>query len=283
VLILLNYTPDVDGETKFLGIIGCGIKYTWSPRIHNSSAQTLGINNIYLPFDMPQNQLSKFLELAWDLGAVGFNVTTPHKVNVAAILKSQKQSINTLFRGESEWQTESTDGFGFVKGLQRIQCNIEGIEKMVVLGNGGLVVAILEHLKAFLVHMPEIVVVRRNPTKDHSLKNIHKEIKFVEFEASALKSELDSSRKETLLVQCTSAPLLGDSLAELTPALDNFKGFVCDTVYGKPSAVYSKAIALNLKAQDGESMLIEQARKSQMIWWGRCDKYDNISRAIRGK
>ena len=49
---MLQYTPDINGDTKALGIVGEAIKHTWSPRIHNASANFLGINCIYMPFDL---------------------------------------------------------------------------------------------------------------------------------------------------------------------------------------------------------------------------------------
>jgi hypothetical protein len=38
-----------------------------------------------------------------------------------------------------------------------------------------------------------------------------------------------------------------------------------------------------LVSQDGEAMLIEQARLAQKLWWGRALAYADLATALRGK
>jgi shikimate dehydrogenase len=281
---MLQYTPDINGDTKALGIVGEAIKHTWSPRIHNASANFLGINCIYMPFDLPANKIQGFLDLQWELGALGFNVTVPHKTTVADLFpNSELSSVNTIYRGESGWSVASTDAEGFENGLNQISKNIADFKKIVILGSGGVVSAFGERWEKNLDDDVEIHILRRNPSLDNGLANIFSDPKLHDFTCDALAPILDGAGEETLLIQCTSAPLRGDDLSHLVPALETYQGIFVDTVYGQSSAMYYRALALDLKVLDGEAMLIEQARLSQMFWWGRCAPYKEIALAIRGK
>ena len=68
-----------------LCVLGHGIGYTLSPKLHASFAQTLGENFSYDVADVPPEELEsavKRLFNAYD----GFNVTKPYKESVAAIM-----------------------------------------------------------------------------------------------------------------------------------------------------------------------------------------------------
>ncbi len=280
----MAYTPDIDGNTKTLGLIGEGIKHTLSPRIHNSSAKNLGINCVYLPFDLPGPKLDDFLKLHWELGSVGFNVTVPHKSQAASIFAdSGLRSVNTIYRGNSGWQAASTDGEGFAKGLDQIGKSQADFDRIVLLGSGGVVKALGEYFRSSKQEFSEIHICRRSDSNDQELKEIFVEPCFHDLSSQNLAPLLKGFDESTLFVQCTSAPLRGDDLKEFLPALEGFGGALVDTVYGTPSSLYYRALAMDLTAQDGEAMLIEQARLSQMIWWGRCASYRDIASAIRGK
>src|SRR5262245_24031324 len=99
-----RYARLIDGETRRMGVLGEHIAYTLSPRLHNFSANLLGLNVAYLALPLPPEAVSDFLRSAWSLGAVGFNVTTPHKALVAALFPAAGlTSGNTLYRGKTGW------------------------------------------------------------------------------------------------------------------------------------------------------------------------------------
>lgn len=263
--------PTIDGETKLMGVLGEGIAYTRSPALHNRAAALLGINVAYLPLPLPEANVASFLDAAWAMGAVGFNVTTPHKQLVAKLVPADGlSSVNTLYRGAEGWLSASTDGAGFARGLARLGRDVGSFRRVVILGDGGAARAIQEYIRSSVVPVPEIVVLSRTSKAEPlTLTN--------------LAAKVGGAGAETLVVQATSAPQRGDDLAALVPALDGFGGVLVDLVYGKPSALYFSAIARDLVAQDGEAMLIEQARLSQELWWGRSAGYDELARALRGK
>ena len=46
----------IDGKTEIYGIIGYPVRHTLSPLIQNAAFQRLGINAVYIPFEVKQAQ-----------------------------------------------------------------------------------------------------------------------------------------------------------------------------------------------------------------------------------
>ena len=59
-------------------------------------------------------------------------------------------------------------------------------------------------------------------------------------------------------------------------AFGAFDGIFMDLVYGKPSAIFQSLKQKGKICQDGLPMLIEQARKSQELWWGEAAPFKEI-------
>ena len=278
----------INGHTQLMGLLGEQISYTLSPLIHNHAAKSLGLNLVYLPLQLPSAQVGAFLQVAWDMGALGFNVTTPHKALVASLLPGHTlSSVNTIYRGTDRWQVASTDGPGFVQGLGHMGADIDEFQDLVILGDGGVVAAILGHLAnlhglGLLARLPRVSILSRSHQVKEYLRLIWPDSSLVRFgnlSAATLAAAL-AAAPEALIIQATSAPHRGDDLAYLLPALNNFRGAVCDLVYGASSKLLQFCRQSGLRVQDGQAMLIEQARQSQKLWWGQAASYEDLQAAI---
>jgi shikimate dehydrogenase len=272
----------IDGRTKLLGLIGEGIDYTLSPRLHNRAIEVLGLSAAYLPLSMPAARVQSFLDVAWDLGATGFNVTNPHKRLVASLVDADGlTSVNTVFRGDKGWRGASTDGEGFVASLAAIKRDVTSFKHAVILGAGGAAESVV-HALAVAAPALTIDVLRRQDASDAALRRVAgRSIGTHGLDLATLTTLLANKGDDTLLIQATNAPHRGDDLASLVPALASYGGVVIDLVYGKPSALYFAALAKDLTAQDGEPMLIEQARLAQKLWWGKSASYDELRAALK--
>jgi shikimate dehydrogenase len=69
----------ISGSTTLLALIGHPIAHTLSPAMHNAAAAALGIDMVYLPFDVPPHHLASAVRGLAALGVRGANVTVPHK------------------------------------------------------------------------------------------------------------------------------------------------------------------------------------------------------------
>ena len=117
----------INGYTRTCGLIGNPVEHTMSPAIHNTLAQELSENLVYVPLHVPEGRLREAVEGAFALNLLGCNVTVPYKSQVIPFLKELDPlarhigAVNTLVRVE--------DGF-------KAYTRPEG-EEVVLLGAGG--------------------------------------------------------------------------------------------------------------------------------------------------
>lgn len=133
---------EINGHTRLCGLIGNPVEHTLSPVIHNTLAEKMGHNLVYVPFFVEQGQLDRAVQGAFGLNVLGMNVTVPYKSDVITSLSdidamAQKiGAVNTLVRTKEGYKGYNTD----ILGLHRAMCS-EGIklqgEKVVLLGAGG--------------------------------------------------------------------------------------------------------------------------------------------------
>ena len=57
----------IDGYTRTCGLFGNPVEHTMSPAIHNTLAQAMGQNLVYVPFHVPFGQVKEAVEGAWAL------------------------------------------------------------------------------------------------------------------------------------------------------------------------------------------------------------------------
>jgi shikimate dehydrogenase len=137
-----NYT---DGNTIVCGIIGNPVRHTMSPLIHNSFSEMLGINLVYVPFEVPADGLKAAVRGAYELGIKGMNVTVPYKSDVLEYLKYTDPlaesigAVNTLVRDEAlkGYRGYNTDMTGLYRAMQEEGIELEN-ETVVILGAGGV-------------------------------------------------------------------------------------------------------------------------------------------------
>ncbi len=270
----------IDGNTRVMGLIGQQVRHSLSPLIHNFSIQQLGLNAAYLVFDVAPGSIRNLLALMWELDAIGFSVTTPHKESVANITLGHKLgSVNTLVRGAHGWMGASTDAEGLSLAIKRMGFDFHAFSRIVIMGNGGAAKAVLHHIGKSFDSAPELVVLRRDQRRDAELMAIMPAtipLRFVDLTPNNLTQELSGYSGETVLIQATSAPLHGDDLRGFAPSLDSYFGVVVDMVYRARSEILAAAMRRKLPAQDGLPMLIEQARLAQKLWWGQNVSFDSI-------
>lgn len=139
----------IDGHTRTCGVFGNPVEHTMSPAIHNTIAENMGENLVYVPFHVPTGHIGEAVQGAWALNLLGCNVTVPYKSDVIPYLKDIDPlaknigAVNTLVRIK--------DGEGFkgyntdMPGLYRAMCE-DGIsledESVIILGAGGVARAV---------------------------------------------------------------------------------------------------------------------------------------------
>ena len=162
----------IDGDTMITGLVGSPVMHSVSPHMHNAAFQALGLNGVYLPFEV--SDLGGFFkrlidprtkELDWNLR--GLSVTAPHKVEVMKYLdwvdpKAQKiGAVNTVVLEDGRLLGYNTDADGLIQPLIQKLGSLAGLRAAVIGAGGAASAAIF----ALLQQGVEVNLYARNPDK----------------------------------------------------------------------------------------------------------------------
>src|SRR5262249_6966327 len=127
--------------TSLCGIVLHPAGHTRSPAMHNAAYAALGIDAVFLAFDVPPARLAAALAGARALGVRQLAVSIPHKQAVLAHLDEVDETarrigaVNTVTQRDGRLLGSNTDGLGVARALER-ETKLGG-RRAVVLGAGG--------------------------------------------------------------------------------------------------------------------------------------------------
>lgn len=133
---------EINGKTMVCGLIGNPVEHTLSPMIHNTLAERLEHNFVYVPFPVEAGRVGEAITGAYALNFPGLNVTVPYKSEVIASLKEidvlarDIGAVNTLVRTDGGYKGYNTDMEGLYRAMQSEDIQIGG-ERIILLGAGG--------------------------------------------------------------------------------------------------------------------------------------------------
>ena len=146
-------------------LLGNNVAHSLSPAIHNAASGALGLDLTYAACHVEPDRLADAVGGLWALGAVGANVTIPHKRAVLELVDSASDTArtlgaaNTLVRGADGWHADNTDVEGFLAPLDPHRQSLTGAPA-VVLGAGGAARAVVFGLKSLGVASVAVVARR---------------------------------------------------------------------------------------------------------------------------
>ncbi len=262
----------INGTTKLMGLIGNPVAHTLSPVIHNTIAEKMGINMIYVPLPVKDN-LKDAIKGAFSLQIQGLNVTVPYKTQVIPFLKEVNEkakiigAINTLVPDTDGYIGYNTDYLGLYQALISEGFKIQG-QKIAIIGAGGSARA-----AAFLCaweKAEKIIIINRTlEHAKHIVEDVKKEAGFDEIYALSMEELNQISDSGYLALQATKvglAPNIND-----TPISDDtFFERLCgayDFIYNPADTQFMKlAKDKGIPAYNGLKMLLYQAVESFQIW-----------------
>lgn len=156
---------DITGKTKLTGLIGSPVSHSISPQMHNEAFRQLGLDYVYLAFDISGTDLKTAVNGLKAIGICGFNITMPHKTRMLEFMDELTDAAriagacNTVIAKDGRFIGHTTDGVGFMQSVKDAGHNIIG-KKMTLLGAGGAATAICT--QAALDGVSEIDIFRRN-------------------------------------------------------------------------------------------------------------------------
>lgn len=270
-------------ETKVLGVIADPVGHSLSPIVHNTLIQKEGLNMIYLPFRVPGEYLSEFMDACLELDISGLSVTIPHKhsilrhINALDDLSAGIKAVNTVvFRGNGTLGFNTDCSAALESILEYLPTKQEdrpfaGI-RVLILGAGGVARTI-----GYGLHREgaKVVICARDYRRGDSLAT-ELQCKSLDW-AGRVNAEYD------VLINATSVgmhPHLDESPYE--EKWFDRKSIVFDAVYNPEQTLFIKhARAAGSQTITGVDMFVRQAARQHEMFTGIAPDVELIRTTVR--
>ena len=272
----------ITGHTGLTALLGSPVAHSISPLMHNEAFRILGLDYVYLCFDVNEDTLPAAVEGLKTCGIRGFNLTMPNKNKIVELLDELSPeaqligAVNTVLNDNGKLTGYNTDGYGFMQSVRDAGHDITG-KAVTVMGVGGASMAICAQSALDGASAVQIFARRTSRYWDRTQKfaenlsaktgcqvSLHDNA-----DHTALKNAIDRSY---LLINATSVgmvPDINDSIIKDTglfrPGL-----VVADVVYEpQETRLLREAKAAGCQTFNGMYMLLHQGAKAFKIWTGQ--------------
>lgn len=264
------------------GVIGWPLAQTLSPLIHNTSFQALGLEDVYMAWPLPPENLEQFLSAMKVMNIRGLSVTIPHKIAVLPHLDivseaaSLAGAVNTLYWRADKLCGDNTDVAGFLAPLADMR--LERLDALI-LGAGGAAHAVCAGLKLRGCRQARIA----------SLGNRRQFDLAPRFGFTAIRWEERHDKPASLIINTTPLGMHGEHVAE-TPydfaKAPRCGGWAYDLVYNPLQTEFLRQAALaGRECVSGFEMFLGQGEAQFHIWTGRrapSQTREALARALGG-
>lgn len=280
------------GYLKVVGIFGYPIGHTLSPKMHNAAFAHLGLDYVYLPFEVKPERLGSAIEGLSGLNMVGVNITVPHKERVVEYLDELSDearhlgAVNTIKLDGERLIGYNTDGEGFIKSLKlEGGCASPKGKNILLLGAGGVAKAVAISLASH--GAARITIANRTLERAEELANRLEKIA-PQVKATCIPlggCELDKYTKDSqIVINATSIGLKSDAMPPVNTGLFHDGQLVYDVIYNPPKTkLLAEAELRGAKILSGLGMLIYQGALAFEIWTGEKAPVEVMRRAIVDK
>jgi shikimate dehydrogenase len=275
-----------------LAVVGHPVKHSQSPRMHNAALKRMALEDSrfsdwkYLRFEILPEELPEALEVFYEKGFQGLNLTLPHKIQALDLVcdvdpaAKLMGAVNTLVRTSEGFKGYNTDGYGLSKAVEEAFGKSMSEYTVVLLGAGGASRSIA--MQCILEKVPHLYIGNRNQERLKALVNLlpKEDVPITPFDITKPMPEYP---EDCLIINATS---LGLKITDPSPiSLEPFKGncVVYDATYGVPVNGLIKACeAKHFPYADGLGMLIWQGARSLEYWSQSAVPVTAMKQAILG-
>ena len=250
---------------RLAGVLGWPVAHSRSPALHGAAYRALGLSAIYLPFAVAPADLAAAVRGLAVLGALGVNVTVPHKGAALALCDEVDEvaravgAVNTIvYSPEGRARGFNTDVAGFTDALDG-----RAPGPAVVLGAGGAARAVVLALTA---RGDQVTVVARDPAAAARAAAVAGAAT-AQWTEAELRQVCAGAR---LVVDATSAGLEPGRRLAPSPPLERLASgaVVISLIYHHETALLAEARALGVATMDGGPMLVHQAARAFTLMTG---------------
>lgn len=255
-------------HTRLAALIGSPARHSLSPAIHNAAFRALGLDWVYLVFEVPPGRVAGALAGMRALGIGGLSVTVPHKEEAAGAVDelapdaSVMGAVNTVVpEPGGRLRGDNTDGAGFLASLADAGVAVEG-RRCLVRGAGGAARGVVWGLARS--GAAEVVVV---PGRDRARAEATASVASAAGGAGRVGTPADVAGAD-LVVNATPLGLDGGPDLPLDPSLLGPGHVVVDLVPRATTAFLEAAAARGARPVDGLGMLVHQGALAFRMWTG---------------
>lgn len=273
---------EITGHTKLTGLLGSPVSHSISPMMHNEAFRLLGLDYVYLAFDVDEKGMETAVEGLRALGVRGFNVTMPGK-NIMATLCDKLSpaaqiigAVNTVVNDNGTLTGYTTDGTGYMRAVAAAGHDIIG-KKMTLLGAGGASTSVF--VQAALDGVSEISIFSRRSSKfNERTAHIISELKsyssckihlFDMEDTARLRQEIAESAILTNGTSVGMAPNTDQSI--ITDSSMFHKDLIVSDIIYNPRETKLMKLAKDAgcPTMNGLYMLLYQGAEAFQIWTGQ--------------
>lgn len=270
-----------------MALLGWPVSHSLSPVMHNAAFAEVGLDLVYLALPTPPERLATAVQALEAWGAVGANVTVPHKLAVIEQCDRLSEeaelvgAVNTLLWTPDGLVGDNTDAVGLETVLGE-ELGVGGEANILVLGTGGAARALAVAVGRLGARL---VAVGRRPAAAAEIAALARAAGAAEVDDVDL-DETDEVRRQVVaadvVINATPLGLDGEALPE--PFMELSAGQVAfDLIYNPPQTPFLVA-AHRRGAEDhhGLGMLVAQAAASYRAWTGQDAPSGTMSAAAMG-
>jgi len=279
----------VKATTDIYGIFGHPVKHSLSPDMHNSAFNALGLNSVYVAFDIDPDNIEEAARAIRVMGIKGINITIPHKQTIIPYLDEVSPdakltgAVNTVKNENGKLSGYNTDVGGFLRAIREdLDFSPEG-NTLFLIGAGGAARAVLSAFcmnGGAVVYITDIVHDKATELANQFKANFEN-ITINTLEIDNKSTVAEKLSEADLLVNASPAGMDGVGSLDIPLTSLNKNAVVYDLVYKPPDTnLLKEAKQLGHKASGGLSMLLYQGAESFEIWTGEDAPVEIMKKAL---
>lgn len=279
---------NITAHTKPFAVLGHPIGHSLSPVMHNAAFYALGMDAVYLAFDVDPDWLMDMLTAMADMGFGGVNLTVPLKEVAFKGLPDLDESarmlgaVNTVEFLPGGMKGHNTDGKGFLLAVEEaFGVTVAGLSVFIIgSGGAGRAVAITCAVKgAERIALTDMVADRPQQAAAEISRLVPEAA--VETIPADQRTWEKTCADTDLVVQTTPVGMKEDDESLLAPTAFHERHIVFDLVYMYPETAFMKAARQSgARAANGLGMLLHQGARALSIWTGHKAPVDVMRKAL---
>lgn len=276
----------IDTATKIVGITGNPLGHSLSPLMQNAALQKMGLNYVYLPFEVQPHQLDDLLSAVRVLDIRGLNVTIPFKqliLNGLDALSEEARAcgaVNVIKNEDGRLTGYNTDGLGFMASLEEQKIAVKG--RALFIGAGGAARSVACALAAGGINHIDFMDINEKQAVEMAQWQKEKGCSSHGYMMDDTRF-IDLSREADFIINASPVGMYPKINAAPVADLAQVKKscVVCDLIYNPhPTRLIMMGQKAGLRTVSGLSMFVNQGAFTLEIWTGLKPTLDYMKEVV---